>query len=187
MENNNTQIVEEQQAPTQVIEEQQVSTTPSEEQTTNDVPFKVFKTQEEFDNHAGYIKKSTTSSILKELGIDDKSQLDELKNSIKAALDTNDELIKVKEASDEQLRDLQLDNFLLKKGIQVDNLDYVKLDIAKNKINIDDETTFNDFISNSKWVSKTNEQQVETIIDTQSKGLESLSEVEAFRLKQFLK
>ena len=67
------------------------------------------------------------------------------------------------------------------------NLDYVKLDISKNKIDIDDETTFNDFISNSKWVSKTNEQQAETIIDTQPKGLESLSEVEAFRLKQFLK
>ena len=58
---------------TQVIEEQvtQVEEKTTEVVETNDVPFKVFKTQEEFDNHAGYIKKSTTSSILKELGLDE--------------------------------------------------------------------------------------------------------------------
>lgn len=172
---------------TQVIEEQ---TTQIEEKTTevveaNDVPFKVFKTQEEFDNHAGYIKKSTTSSILKELGLDDKSQLDELKSSVKKTLETNEELLTYREQTEEQVKDLRLDNQLLMKGVPADNLDYAKLDILKSEIDIADEQALGDFLNNSKWINSEQSQQKE-VINTTPKGLENLSDSESFRLKQFL-
>ena len=177
MENQDTQIVEEQvtkveEKTTEVVE-------------TNDVPFKVFKTQEEFDNHAGYIKKSTTSSILKELGLDDKSQLDELKSSVKKTLATNEELSTYREQTEEQIKDLRLDNQLLMKGVPADNLDYAKLDILKSEIDIADEQALSDFLNNSKWINSEQSQQKE-VINTTPKGLENLSDSESFRLKQFL-
>ena len=177
MENQDTQVVEEQitqveEKTTEVVE-------------TNDVPFKVFKTQEEFDNHAGYIKKSTTSSILKELGLDDKSQLDELKSSVKKTLATNEELSTYREQTEEQVKDLRLDNQLLMKGVPADNLDYAKLDILKSEIDIADEQALGDFLNNSKWINSEQSQQKE-VINTTPKGLENLSDSESFRLKQFL-
>ena len=177
MENQDTQIVEEQ---TTQIEEKT-----TEVVETNDVPFKVFKTQEEFDNHAGYIKKSTTSSILKELGLDDKSQLDELKSSVKKTLATNEELSTYREQTEEQVKDLRLDNQLLMKGVPADNLDYAKLDILKSEIDIADEQALSDFLNNSKWINSEQSQQKE-VINTTPKGLENLSDSESFRLKQFL-
>ena len=177
MENQDTQIVEE-----QVTQAEEKTTEVVE---TNDVPFKVFKTQEEFDNHAGYIKKSTTSSILKELGLDDKSQLDELKSSVKKTLETNEELLTYREQTEEQVKDLRLDNQLLMRGVPTDNLDYAKLDILKSEIDIADEQALGDFLNNSKWINSEQSQQKE-VINTTPKGLENLSDSESFRLKQFL-
>lgn len=134
----------------------------------NNVPFKVFNTQEEFDNHAGSIKYNVTKDILGELGLKDKSEIDTLRNEIntlkseyeKVKAD-NEELSNKTVEYEERQKDLELNEKLKSYGIEETDIDYVKFDMARNNMNLDNEG-FDDFISKSRFVKKTETNTQET-------------------------
>lgn len=144
-----------QEQPTQPIVEEQKST-----QIEENVPFKVFKTQEEYDNFAGYIRKSTTSSILDELGLQDKSQITELREQITQITTQNQELEPKVQQYEEQLADMQLESNLIGLGISKDDFDYVKLDLMKSQdLDLTNVEALSEFLGNTRWLNNTNQQE----------------------------
>lgn len=79
-----TTAVEEGETVTPTVEGGEKVTQPT--QNEDNQPFKVFKTQTEFDNAATKIKGSVERSILKELGIKDMSDLEKVKSAYQASL-----------------------------------------------------------------------------------------------------
>ena len=171
---------------TQPIVEEQPNT-----QIEENVPFKVFKTQEEYDNFAGYIRKSTTSSILEELGLQDKSQIKELRETITNVVAQNEELAPKVQQYEEQVKDLQLETNLLGLGIAKEDFDYVKVDLLKNPdLDITDQNALSEFLGNTRWVKPAGQEQqtqqtptpdVQPTIDTSN-----LSVIEANAFNAFL-
>ena len=144
-----------QEQPTQPIVEEPKST-----QIEENVPFKVFKTQEEYDNFAGYIRKSTTSSILDELGLQDKSQITELREQITQITTQNQELEPKVQQYEEQLADMQLESNLIGLGISKDDFDYVKLDLMKSQdLDLTNVEALSEFLGNTRWLNNTNQQE----------------------------
>ena len=144
-----------QEQTTQPIVEEQKST-----QNEENVPFKVFKTQEEYDNFAGYIRKSTTSSILDELGLQDKSQITELREQITQITTQNQELEPKVQQYEEQLADMQLESNLIGLGISKDDFDYVKLDLMKSQdLDLTNVEALSEFLGNTRWLNNTNKQE----------------------------
>ena len=144
-----------QEQTTQPIVEEPKST-----QIEENVPFKVFKTQEEYDNFAGYIRKSTTSSILDELGLQDKSQITELREQITQITTQNQELEPKVQQYEEQLADMQLESNLIGLGISKDDFDYVKLDLMKSQdLDLTNVEALSEFLGNTRWLNNTNQQE----------------------------
>ena len=170
--------------PTQPnVEEQQT-------QTEENVPFKVFKTQKEYDDFAGYVRKSTTTSILDELGLQDKSQIKELRDTITNVVAQNEELNPKVQQYEEQLKDLQLETNLLGLGIAKEDFDYVKVDLLKNPdLDITDQNALSEFLVNTRWVKPVeNEQQTQqTQPNVQpTRDTSNLSAIEANAFNAFL-
>ena len=133
---------------------------PKSTQIEENVPFKVFKTQEEYDNFAGYIRKSTTSSILDELGLQDKSQITELREQITQITTQNQELEPKVQQYEEQLADMQLESNLIGLGISKDDFDYVKLDLMKSQdLDLTNVEALSEFLGNTRWLNNTNQQE----------------------------
>ena len=133
---------------------------PKSTQSEENVPFKVFKTQEEYDNFAGYIRKSTTSSILDELGLQDKSQITELREQITQITTQNQELEPKVQQYEEQLADMQLESNLIGLGISKDDFDYVKLDLMKSQdLDLTNVEALSEFLGNTRWLNNTNQQE----------------------------
>ena len=144
-----------QEQTTQPIVEEQKST-----QNEENVPFKVFKTQEEYDNFAGYIRKSTTSSILDELGLQDKSQITELREQITQITTQNQELEPKVQQYEEQLADMQLESNLIGLGISKDDFDYVKLDLMKSQdLDLTNVEALSEFLGKTRWLNNNNQQE----------------------------
>ena len=133
---------------------------PKSTQIEENVPFKVFKTQEEYDNFAGYIRKSTTSSILDELGLQDKSQITELREQITQITTQNQELEPKVQQYEEQLADMQLESNLIGLGISKDDFDYVKLDLMKSQdLDLTNVEALSEFLGNTRWLNNNNQQE----------------------------
>lgn len=161
MENTNIANTEEQVNKTQEQETQETQETKkdiaNEEQVNNThevEPYKVFKTEEEFNKHAQDIRLKTNSKVLKELGVESKEQLEQLKNEISNALTEKEQLDKANATISEEVNELKLDNTLLSNGIAKDNLKYIKLDLVENDIDISDNDKLNEFLKNSKWTKQ---------------------------------
>lgn len=78
-----TTAVEEGKSVTPTVEGGEKVTQPKNEENQ---PFKVFKTQTDYDNEAAYIKGSVERKFLKELGIKDKADLEKVKLAYEASL-----------------------------------------------------------------------------------------------------
>ena len=78
-----TTAVEEGKSVTPTVEGGEKVTQPKNEENQ---PFKVFKTQTDYDNEAAYIKGSVERKFLKELGIKDKADLEKVKLAYVASL-----------------------------------------------------------------------------------------------------
>lgn len=78
-----TTAVEEGQKVTSTVNEGEKVTQPKNEELQ---PFKVFKTQSDFDNEAAKIKGSVERNFLKKLGIKDEADLEKVKSAYEASL-----------------------------------------------------------------------------------------------------
>ena len=157
MENQPIANTEEQVNKIQEETKEQKQPIANEEQVNNTQeakPFKVFKTEEEFNKHAQDIRTKTNSKVLKELGVESKEQLEQLRNEISQTLQQAEQLSSTNASMGEEVNELKLDNTLLSHGISQDNLKYIKLDLVENDIDISDKAKLDDFLKGSKWTKQ---------------------------------
>lgn len=107
-------------------------------------PFKVFETQEEFDNHAAGIKRNAANEVFKTLGIKSASDITQMKSEYESKLNE----------AETKVQSLRVTNTLLGSGIAADNLDYAMVDIKKAGIDINDSKALAEFAGKSKWIAK---------------------------------
>ena len=109
-----------------------------------DVPFKVFNTEEEFNEYTSGIRSTGVSSVYKELGIKSADEFTAMKTAHQQELS----------GRDSKITQLTINNTLLGAGIPASNIDYALVDMKKANVDVNDNAALQKFAAESNWVVK---------------------------------